>query len=172
MLHLCETCSICSWLPKQDKPRLYKLEGGSVKGDSPFTPLVLVLDYLETQAQLDSAKSIADSILPTVQYTYSPVIRCESEGATEAELNKSSSRCAVWSRHLFPGRSVILSHPFGIRQMGITEPVMIGEIFISKAYGLVLPIESLYWYYNTGGHSAVREVKTKADRMLKTMRLR
>lgn len=167
MQQLCETCAICSWLPKQDKPRVYSIQP---EGDD--QPLVLVLDYLPTQAELEPARTIADTIFPTIKYTYSPVIRCESEGASQEELKRSASRCAVWSHQLFPGRSVILSHPFGIRQMGITEPVVMGEIFISKAYGLVLPIKPLYWYYNTGAHAELKAVKSKAERMLKTMRLR
>lgn len=163
MNHLCESCSICSFLPTQDKPRVFKVEVET----SP-SPLVLVIDQIQEQRQLDSAILVADILLAGVKYTYTPSIRCEYVGASFEDYQKAIARCAVWTNQLLPGRSVILSTVPGVYQMKVKGEVTPGQIFRSEAFGLVLVIPPLV---SLGTGTDLPEYQSKVKRLLKKANL-
>jgi hypothetical protein len=137
MRELCSQCNICN-LPDEGLREVAaeKLSRDINGGD----PAVLII----ADARKESIEILQlmhlDTILNNLPYTYTRVIRCENDGASDEKRREAESKCAVWTHHLLNNRRVIITVPKGLKQMGI-EGKAVGDLFRSNKYGIILVID-------------------------------
>lgn len=134
MKHLCAKCNVCEHMPDQEGDRdLFLLEERSS---------VLVIDDAWGADHTPIQRRL-DALFPEgVAYTYTSTVRCKfsTHEVSPEWVEVSVQRCAVWTHLLMDNRSVVITTPYGLRQMGLEVDRKPGDMFKSAKVGVVLVI--------------------------------
>lgn len=140
MRNLCAQCNICSFVKVGERTDLYeKLSRDEFVTDGSTPRILVIAEAGNERVEILQLMNI-EGVLADIPYTYTRVVRCEYEPMPSEQMREAESRCAVWTHHLLSGRSLIITVPKGLRQMGI-EGKNVGDLFRSGKYGVVLVVD-------------------------------
>ena len=162
---LCNTCTSCEFMPKQDVFRSLSLSY-CVNGTP---PLVLVIDEphdvgLESMAM----QKVKELLVKDISFDYCTSVRCDGRfSLTNDEIKDALSRCSVWTNHISGGRALILTGVSGLTQLKI-EDHKEGDLFRHDRLGVVLVVPCIYGAVMDINFSTYQK---KVQRALKVLKL-